>query len=102
LTALMPHFTVEHLRAGVEALDGTKAPGSDGVTKPMDGEPLEGNLQARHRNLRQMAYRPQPRRRVDIPKADGTTRPLGISCTEEKIVQAWTRRLLEAIADPGC
>jgi hypothetical protein len=32
-TALMPHCTVENLRACVEALDGTKAPGIDGVTQ---------------------------------------------------------------------
>ena len=31
-TALMHHFTVENLRACFEALDGTKAPGIDGVT----------------------------------------------------------------------
>jgi hypothetical protein len=34
-TALMHHFTVENLRACFEALDGTKAPGIDGVTKAM-------------------------------------------------------------------
>jgi RNA-directed DNA polymerase len=98
----MHHFTVEHLRACFEALDGTKAPGIDGVTKAMYGEHLEDNLQALHQQLRQMAYRPQPVRRVEIPKANGTTRPLGISCTEDKIVQELTRRILEAIYEPGC
>ena len=34
-TALMHHFTVDNLRACFEALDGTKAPGVDGVTKEM-------------------------------------------------------------------
>ena len=77
-TALMHHFTVENLRACFEALDGTKAPGIDGVTKGVYGQHLEDHLQALHRNLRQMAYRPQPVRRVEIPKEDGTTRPLGI------------------------
>jgi RNA-directed DNA polymerase len=32
-TTLMHHYTVENLRACFEALDGTKAPGIDGVTK---------------------------------------------------------------------
>jgi RNA-directed DNA polymerase len=99
-TALMHHFTVENLRACFEALDGTKAPGIDGVTKEGYGQHLEDHLQALHRNLRQMAYRPQPVRRVEIPKEDGTTRPLGISCTEDKIVQELTRRILEAIYEP--
>jgi RNA-directed DNA polymerase len=51
-TALMHHFTVDTLRACVEALDGTKAPGVDGVTKAMDGEHLEDNLQRRYQQLR--------------------------------------------------
>jgi RNA-directed DNA polymerase len=97
----MPHFTVENLRACFEALDGTKAPGIDGVTKEGYGQHREEHLQALHRKLRQMAYRPQPVRRVDIPKADGTTRPLGISGTEDTIVQELTRRILEAIDEPG-
>jgi RNA-directed DNA polymerase len=99
-TALMPHFTVNNLRACCTALDGTKAPGVDGVTKAMYAQDVEENLQALHRHLHQMSYRPQPVRRVDIPKEDGTTRPLGISCTEDKIVQEMTRRILEAIYEP--
>ena len=71
-TALMHHFTVDNLRACFEALDGTKAPGVDGVTKAMYGQHLEDNLQALHQKLHQMSYRPQPVRRVEIPKEDGT------------------------------
>ena len=99
-TALMHHFTVNNLRACFTALDGTKAPGVDGVTKAMYAQDVEENLQALHRHLHQISYRPQPVRRVDIPKEDGTTRPLGISCTEDKIVQEMTRRILEAIYEP--
>jgi group II intron reverse transcriptase/maturase len=96
----MHHFTVDNLRACFEALDGTKAPGVDGVTKEMYAQNLEANLQVLHGKLHQMAYRPQPVRRVEIPKEDGTRRPLGISCTEDKIVQELTRRILEAIYEP--
>jgi group II intron reverse transcriptase/maturase len=96
----MHHFTVENLRACFVALDGTKAPGVDGVTKAMYGQHLEENLQALHQKLHRMAYRPQPVRRVDIPKEDGTLRPLGISCTADKIVQEMMRRILEAIYEP--
>jgi RNA-directed DNA polymerase len=100
-TTLMHHFTVDNLRVCFEALDGTKAPGIDGVTKERYGAQLEDNLQALHQKLRQMAYRPKPVRRVEIPKEDGTMRPLGISCIEDKIVQELTRRILEAIYEPG-
>src|SRR5882724_10401229 len=99
-TALMPHFTVDNLRACFEALDGTKAPAVDGVTKAMYGEHLEANLQELHQKLHQRSYRPQPVRRVEIPKEDGTMRPLGISCTEDKIVQELTKRILESMYEP--
>jgi retron-type reverse transcriptase len=50
--------------------------------------------------LHQLSYRPSPVRRVEIPKEDGTTRPLGMSCTEDTIVQDMARRILEAIDEP--
>src|SRR5262249_53771600 len=99
-TSLMHHFTVDNLRACFESLDGKKATGVDGVTKAMYGQHLEENLQALHQKLHQRAYRPQPVRRVEIPKDDGSTRPLGISCLEDKIVQELARRILEAIYEP--
>jgi RNA-directed DNA polymerase len=99
-TSLMHHFTVDNLRACFESLDGKKATGVDGVTKAMYGQHLEANLQALHQKLHQRAYRPQPVRRVELPKDDGRTRPLGISCLEDKIVQEMARRILEAIYEP--
>jgi RNA-directed DNA polymerase len=99
-TALMHHFRVENLRACFTALDGRKALGVDGVSKDDYGQQLESNLHALHEKLCQKSYRPQPVRRVEIPKADGSMRPLGISCTEDKIVQEMVRQVLEAIYEP--
>ena len=99
-TSLMHHFTVENLRACFESLDGKKAIGVDGVTKAMYEQDLEANLQALHDTLHQMSYRPKPVRRVEIPKEDGRTRPLGICCLEDKIVQEMARRILEAMYEP--
>jgi len=96
----MHHCTVDHLRACFEARDGTKAPGVAGVTKAMYAQRLEANLQELHQKLHQRSYRPKPVRRVEIPKEDGTMRPLGISGTEDKIVQEVTKRILESIYAP--
>lgn len=73
------------------------AVGVDGVTKEQYGQQLEGNLQALHERLRSKQYRHQPILRVHIPKAPGKTRPIGISCTEDKILQGALREVLEAV-----
>ncbi|HEY9699964.1 MAG TPA: group II intron reverse transcriptase/maturase [Trichocoleus sp.] len=99
-STLMHHFSVENLRVCFESLDGKKAVGIDGVTKEQYGEELEDNLQRLHQKLHQMSYRPEAVRRVEIPKEDGSTRPLGISCIEDKTIQEMTRRILEAIYEP--
>ena len=100
-TALMHHYTVENLRACFDALEVNKALGVDGVSKVEYALNLEGNLQNLHEQLHRMSYRPKPVRQVEIPKEDGSMRPLGISCTEDKIVQEMTRRILEAIYEPA-
>jgi len=99
-TTLMHHYSVDNLRVCFEALDAKKALGVDRVSKAEYGQNLEDNLRELHRKLSQMSYRPQPVRRVEIPKEDGSMRPLGISCVEDKIVQEMTRRILEAIYEP--
>ena len=73
------------------------AVGVDGITKDQYGQHLEGNLATLHERLRTGHYRHQPIRRVHIPKAPDKTRPIGISTTEDKIVQGAIRDVLEAI-----
>jgi RNA-directed DNA polymerase len=73
------------------------AGGVDGVTQEPYGRELEAHLQSRHARLQAQRYRPQPLRRVPIPKGQGKTRPIGMSACEAKLVQDAVREVLEAI-----
>jgi len=88
------------LRECYQQLDGKKAVGIDGVTKASYEERLEGNLQDLLARMRRNAYKPQASRMVEIPKEDGSTRPLAISCFEDKLVQLAVTKILTAIYEP--
>jgi group II intron reverse transcriptase/maturase len=89
---------LDQLRACYAALPAKSAAGIDGVSKDEYGRELEGNLQDLSARLKRMGYRPQAVRRTYIPKP-GTKqqRPLGILCTEDKVVGLSTTRVLEQI-----
>ena len=88
LTALFHHITPDALHRAFHALRRDAAAGVDGITWDMYGEGLEERLLDLHRRLhRGGAYRAPPVRRVEIPKPDGGTRPLGIAALEDKVVQ---------------
>lgn len=81
-------------------LDGKKAVGIDGETKVTYGNELKENLEGLLARIRRNAYKPQASRLVEIPKEDGSTRPLAISCFEDKIVQLVVSKILTAIYEP--
>ena len=68
-----------------KTMDGKKAVGIDGVTKEDYGRNLEENLDKLVGRLKQKSYKPQPARRVEIPKDNGKTRPLSIYCYEDNL-----------------
>jgi group II intron reverse transcriptase/maturase len=79
------------------ALRRNAAVGVDGITVEQYGEQLAENLQALRARMKAGQYRHQPIRRANIPKENGTSRPIGISTVEDKIVQGALREVLEAI-----
>jgi group II intron reverse transcriptase/maturase len=76
------------------------AVGADGVTVEQYGESLQDNLQDLHQRMKAGKYRHQPLRRTFIRKEDGSSRPIGISATEDKIVQNALREVLELVYEP--
>ena len=86
---------LRRLRAAYEAVRSNR--GEPGVDEAF-GEQLEVNLAALVVELRGKTYRPQPVRRVLIPKPDGGRRPLGfrryeIGSSNRRCCKSWSRSL---------
>ena len=77
------------------------AAGVDGQSIAEFEANLTGNLYKLWNRLSSGSYFPPPVRRVDIPKANGGTRPLGIPTVADRIAQEVARRYLEPILEPG-
>lgn len=99
LFALAHLIDVDALRRAYKRLRKDAAVGVDGVTKEQYGRKLEENLKGLHERMKMMKYRHQPIRRVYISKEGrkGKKRPLGVSATEDKVVQGALGEVLEAI-----
>ena len=93
-------INAELLKECHEGMDGRKAVGIDGVSKEAYDKNLDVNIRDLVERLKRHAYKPQPARRIEIPKEDGKTRPLSIYCYEDKLVQEALRRILEAVFEP--
>src|SRR5258708_9850925 len=96
-TSLLHHISIDLLDEAFFELKENAAPGVDGLTWKDYEQNLERNLEDLHARVHRGAYRPQPSRRVYIPKPDGRERPLAVAALEDKIVQRATAAVLGAI-----
>jgi group II intron reverse transcriptase/maturase len=79
-------------------LDKNKAAGMDEMTKSEYEVNLDENIKDLQQRLKTHKYRPQPVRRVYIPKTGSNKmRPLGIPSYEDKIVQLALNKIINAI-----
>src|SRR5450631_691745 len=76
------------------------AAGGDGVTIAEFERDLSKNLYRIWNRMASGSYLPPPVKRVDIPKGDGKTRPLGIPTVADRIAQMVVQRRLEPLLEP--
>ena len=91
---------MENLRQAFKVLDGSKAVGIDGISKEQYAKDLDRNLEDLKQRLHKGTYRPQAKREILIPKANGKNRPIAISCFEDKLVEYVLGKTLESVYDP--
>ena len=94
---LAHNLNVTTLKECFYLLKKNKAPGIDGVRFDEYEQNLTQNLENLVFRMKQFSYRPQPVKRVYIPKSKGKRRLIGIPALEDKIVQMCITRLLVAI-----
>src|ERR1700704_294722 len=76
------------------------APGVDGVSfAQIEERGLEAWLAGLREDLVSRTYRPEPVRRVLIPKPNGGERPLGIPTIRDRVVQTAVKLVIEPIIE---
>jgi RNA-directed DNA polymerase len=76
------------------------AAGVDGLDIARTGEHLKQAWPAIRQQLLDGTYRPQPVRRVGIPKPDGSERELGIPTVTDRLIQQALLQVLQPLIDP--
>ncbi|MDK6258784.1 reverse transcriptase domain-containing protein, partial [Aerococcus urinae] len=91
----------ENLMRAAQAVRKNKgAAGIDGVSAKSAEAEVRKYLKPLQQKLINATYKPQPVKRVEIPKANGGVRQLGIPVVRDRIVQQAIRQIIEPIIDP--
>ncbi len=80
--------------------EGNKSSGVDGVSKDDYEAELRESIEGLVEDMKKFAYRPQPVKRVYIPKANGKLRPLGLLTYEDRLVQSVMTDILNGVYEP--
>ena len=97
IRTLAHHIDVEFLHVAYQQTRKDGAVGVDAQTAADYAVNLESNLQSLLDRFKSGTYFAPPVRRVEIPKADGTKRPLGIPTFEDKVLQRAVAMVLGAV-----
>ncbi len=96
-TSLAHLLNERFLKECYYSLGRDRASGIDGVSWKEYGKQLDENLNNLVTRMKAKRYKPQPAKRVYIPKNEYEKRPLGLPALEDKIVQKGISHILEAI-----
>jgi len=97
IRTLAHHIDAEFLREAYRQTRKDGAVGVDDQTAADYAANLEGNLRALLDRFKSGSYYAPPVRRVEIPKGNGETRPLGIPTFEDKVLQRAAAMVLNAV-----
>jgi len=90
-------FTLDNIMAGFELVKNKK---SAGIDKELKLDVTLEKLKKLQKDLKTQKYKPNPSRRVAIPKSSGGERFLGIASTIDKVVQIILVQQLQPIYEP--
>lgn len=101
-TSLMYLLNPRYLKDCFQMLKRCRAPGVDGrILESYSEQEIAQVIDATVDRMKRKRYRPQPIRRVYLPKPNGDKRPLGIPTVIDKAIQLGCARILEAIFEPA-
>ncbi len=85
----------------IKANTGSQTPGTDNLTINDIGKLTPEELVGRARAIinGKWGYRPKPVRRKEIPKPNGSMRPLGIPCMWDRLIQQCIKQIMEPICE---
>lgn len=94
---LLHHITPQLLLDAYNNLNKKAAKGVDGESWQSYGEGIGEKVKRLHTKIHTGRYKPQPSKRIWLPKPDGRQRPIGIAVVEDKVVQQALVWVIESI-----